>query len=98
MPEVAVAAVANLGPPRRRVHAAGRVFSPDGKDRGLAALLTGTSWLLGRLPGMVVEDRRAELIQTLAQSQSLAVVIHCTPSPAVLVYDGERLLVQIPAR
>ena len=63
-----VAALDNLGLFRRQLRVGGRVFSP-GKDRGLATLLTGTSWLLARLPGMVVKRQRAELIRTSHQSR-----------------------------
>jgi hypothetical protein len=43
---------------------AGRRYVP-GADHGVATLLTATSWLLGRLPGAVTEERRRDLIQTL---------------------------------
>jgi hypothetical protein len=79
-----------------RVRIAGRSYVP-GRDRGLATLLTATSWLLQRLPGQVLENQRPELIRALSQSQDLVVAVRCGPPPMVRVYDGTRLLVQIPA-
>jgi hypothetical protein len=82
-------------PAPANVRIAGRTYIP-GADRGVAVLLTAASWLLQRLPGQVVERQRGELIRTLQQSQDLSVVIQCGPAPAVRVYDGARLLVEIP--
>jgi hypothetical protein len=90
-----VAALDNLGLSRRQLRVGGRVFSP-GKDRGLATLLTGTSWLLARLPGMVVKRQRAELIRTSHQSRNL-IEVEVSPAAVVRVRDGARLLVEIPA-
>jgi hypothetical protein len=78
------------------VRIAGRQYVP-GADRGVAVLLTAASWVLQRLPGQVLEHQRAELIRTLHQSKALSVVVRCGPEPAVGVYDGERLLISIPA-
>jgi hypothetical protein len=50
------------------------------------------------LPGLVLETQRAELIRTLHQSQDLSVVVRCGPAPAIRIYDGEKLLVTIPAK
>jgi hypothetical protein len=46
----------------------------------------------------VVEKQRAELVRTLAQSRDVRVTIRCSPAPAVLVYDGGRLLVELDPR
>lgn len=51
------------------------MFTTDGKDRGLAALLTTASRLLGRLSGMVVDHQREELIRTLAGAEALSVEV-----------------------
>jgi hypothetical protein len=77
------------------VRLAGRKYVA-GIDHGVGALLTASSWLLARLPGQVVPEQRAELIQAI-QSQDLIVAIRCGPAPAVRVYDGAKLLVEIPA-
>jgi hypothetical protein len=50
---------------------------------------------LAQLQGRVVEKQRAELVRTLAQSRDVRVTIRCSPAPAVLVYDGGRLLVEL---
>ena len=47
------------------VRIAGRKLVP-GVDRGVATLLTASSWLLAQLPDRVVQDRRGELVRTLA--------------------------------
>jgi hypothetical protein len=60
-------------------------------------MLTCASWILQRLPGQVPEEQRADLVRTLHQSQDLTVVVQCGRTPAVRVYDGQRLLVEIPA-
>jgi hypothetical protein len=84
-------------PPASSVRIAGRSFVP-GADRGVATMLTCASWILQRLPGLVLETQRAELIRTLHQSRDLSVVVRCGPAPAIRIYDGERLLVTIPAK
>jgi hypothetical protein len=81
---------------RKQVRIAGRVLEP-GVDKGVAALLTTASWVLQRLPGMVQPDR-SEVVETLAQSKDLRVMVRCSPTLAVLVFDGQRLLVEIPVR
>jgi hypothetical protein len=78
------------------VSIAGRKYIP-GADRGLATMLTAATWILQRLPGQVLEHQRAELVKTLTASQHLTVEVECSPAPAVRVYDGARLLVEIPA-
>ena len=49
-----------------------------GAERGVAAMLTATSWVLQRLPGQVVEEQRGELIRTLAALQNLVVEVECS--------------------
>jgi hypothetical protein len=68
-----------------------------GADRGLATMLTCASWILQRLPAQVLEHQRAELIRTLHQAKELTVEVAVTPTPAVRIRDGARLLVEIPA-
>jgi hypothetical protein len=77
------------------VRIAGRRFVP-GADRGVAVLLTAAGWVIQRLPGQVLEGQRAELIRTLGQAQNLVVEVQCSPTAAVRVKDGHRLLVEIP--
>jgi hypothetical protein len=79
------------------VSIAGRRYIP-GADRGVAVLLTAASWVIQRLPNQVLEHQRGELVKTLAASQNLTVAVQCGPASAVRVYDGARLLVEIPAR
>ena len=79
------------------VRVAGRKLVP-GADRGVAALLTASSWLLAQLPDRVVQDRRGELVRTLAEAQDLVVEVAVGPVPKVRVRDGQRLLVEFPAR
>lgn len=86
-------ALSDLGPRQLRVGA--RVYTADGRDRGLAALLTSANWLLQRLPGMVVEHQRAEVIQTLATAPTI--VVEITPAVGVRIKSGNRLLLDIPA-
>lgn len=70
MPD-ALSADTTLAPPRRLLRVGQRVFTADGLDRGLTALLTTASWLLGRLPGLVVEEQRGALVDALAGAQPL---------------------------
>lgn len=85
--------VLNETPPAS-VRVGGKKFTPG--DRGVATLLTAASWVLQRLPGQVLERQRGELARTLSQAQNLSIVVQCGPAPAVKVYDGARLLVEIP--
>lgn len=61
------------------------------------ALLTATSWVLQRLPARVVEHQRGELVKTLADARDLVVEVHCGPV-VILIRDGDRALVKIPAK
>lgn len=66
-------------------------------DPDVERLLTGTSRLLARLPGNVIENQRAALVRALAEAgDGLVVEIHVRPA-VVLVRDGSRPLVKIPA-
>jgi hypothetical protein len=38
---------------------------------------TAASWVIGRLPGQVVDKQRAELIRMLAKAGDLVVDVHC---------------------
>ncbi len=82
--------------PTRSVTIAGRKHVP-GTDRGISALLTASSWLLAQLPDRVVQDRRGELVRTLAEARELVVEVAVGPAPVVRVRNGARLLVEIPA-
>jgi len=95
MPDVA--ALSDLDLPRRHFRVGRRTFSPDGKDRGLATMLVGTSWLLAALPGAVIPRQRQALIDTLQGARNLVVEIECSPAVLVRVRDGRRVLVEIPA-
>ena len=76
---------------------AGRKHVP-GADRGVSVLLTAASWVLQRLPGLVAEHRRGELIRMLREAHDLTVEIRIGAAPVVRVRDGARLLVEIPAK
>lgn len=91
----ALSADSTFTPPRRQLRVSQRVYTADGKDRGLAGLLTMASWLLQRLPGMVVEEQRADFIRTLAEAKTVAIEV--TPGTGVKVRSGATLLVDIPA-
>lgn len=52
------------------------------------------SWLLQRLPGMVVEHQRDEVAQTLAAAPTI--VVEITPAVGVRILSGDRLLLDIP--
>lgn len=93
MPDVA--ALEDLRQPRRQLRVSQRVYTADGRDRGLAALLTCASWLLQRLPGLVVEEQRGALVEALAGAQVL--VIEVQPGIGVKIKSGSRLLVDLPA-
>ena len=81
-----------------RVKIAGRTYAP-GADRGVSVLLTAASWVLQRLPGLVAEHRRGELIRMLREARDLTVEIRIGAAPVVVrVRDGARLLVEIPAK
>ena len=80
-----------------RVKIAGKTYVP-GADRGVSVLLTAASWVLQRLPGLVAEHRRAELIRMLREARDLVIEVVVGPVPKVRVRDGARLLVEIPAR
>ena len=54
--------------------------------------------MLQRLPGLVVEHRRAELIRMLNDARDLTVEVRIGAAPVVRVRDGARLLVEIPAK
>jgi hypothetical protein len=82
---------------RVQVRIGRRVLEPASPDRTLAAVLTTASWLLAQLPDRVVQDRRGELVRTLAEARDLVIEVHCAPA-LVLVRDGDRPLVRIPAR
>ena len=69
-----------------------------GADRGVSALLTAASWILQRLPGLVIEEQRGEAIRSLSEARDLVVEVVVRPVPKVRVRDGARLLVEIPAR
>ena len=71
----------------------GRTYIP-GADRGVAVLLTAASWVLQRLPGLVVEHQRGELIRMLREARDLTVEIRIGAAPVVRVRDGARLLVR----
>jgi hypothetical protein len=77
-----------------RVHIAGRECNDS---RPVAALLTAASWLLGQLPDKVREDQRKALVQTLGQAENLVIEVHVKPA-IVLIRDGDRALVKIPAK
>jgi hypothetical protein len=94
---VAVASLDDLHLNHRHLKVGPRTFKAD-QDSSLVVLLTAASWVLQRLPGRVVKKQRAEVIRALAQSQNLIVMIQCGQAPTVLIFDGERLLVKIPAR
>ena len=81
--------------PTTSVRLAGRKYTP-GADHGVSALLTSSSWLLGRLPALVVEEQRGDLIRSLREARDLVVEVHCSPA-IVLIRDGDRPLVKIPA-
>ena len=74
-----------------------RQYRP-GADKGVATLLTAASWVLQRLPGLVVEHRRGELIRSLNDASDLTVEVRIGAAPVVRVRDGQRLLVEFPAR
>jgi hypothetical protein len=95
MPEVAV--LDDFGLPRKQLRVGPRTFKAD-QDPALGVLLTAASWCLQQLPHKVVEEQRAAIIETLARSKSLMVVVVCGPRPAIRIYDGARLLVEIPAK
>ena len=61
-------------------------------------LLTAASWVLQRLPGLVAEHRRGELIRIVSEARDLVVEVAVGPVPRVRVRDGQRLLVEFPAR
>jgi hypothetical protein len=61
---------------------------------GLLAHPTAASWVIGRLPGQVVDEQRAELIRMLAKAGDLVVEVHCR-SAVMLVRDGDRALLKI---
>jgi hypothetical protein len=61
-------------------------------------MLTTASWLLGQLPDRVEQRQRGDLVRALSQSQDLAVMVRCGRAPAIRIYDGARLLVEIPAK
>jgi hypothetical protein len=82
---------------RTQVRIGRRVLEPASPDRVLAAVLTTASWLLAQLPDRVVQHRRGELVKTLAEARDRVVEVHCAPA-LVLVRDGDRPLVRIPAR
>jgi hypothetical protein len=82
-------------PMPQSVRIAGKQFVP-GADRGVAVLLTAASWVLVRLPGQVVETQRGELVKTLAEARDLVVEVHTKPA-VILIRDGERALIKIPA-
>lgn len=94
MPD-ALSADTTLAPPRRLLRVGQRVFTADGLDRGLAALLTTASWLLGRLPGLVVEEQRGALVDAPAGAQPL--VIEVLPTVGVKISAAGQLLLDIPA-
>ena len=79
------------------VRIAGRTYIP-GADRGVSVLLTAASWVLQRLPGLVVEHQRGEVICSLSQARDLVVEVAVGPVPKVRIRDGARLLVEIPAK
>lgn len=80
---------------RSRVKIAGKKYVP-GADHGVATLMTAAGWVLQRLPGAVLEEQREELVRTLGDARDLVVEVHCRPS-IVLVRDGDRALLKIPA-
>jgi hypothetical protein len=69
---------------------------PDVALSGVAALLTCASWVIGQLPHRVVQAQRAELVRALAEARDLVVEVHCAPA-VILIRDGERALLKIPA-
>jgi len=71
------------------------VLMPDCLQDYVAALLTCASWVLRQLSGRVVEHQRADVIETLGEARDL-VEVHCKPA-MILVRDGSRLLVRLPA-
>jgi hypothetical protein len=77
------------------VRIAGRSYVP-GADKGVGTLLTASSWLLARLPSLVVERQCGALIRALAEARDLVVEVHTKPA-AILIRDGERALLEIPA-
>jgi hypothetical protein len=52
-------------------------------------MLTTASWLLGRLPDLVVQRRRGDLVRTLAEARDLVVEVHTRPA-VILIRDGDR--------
>lgn len=81
--------------PRRRVRLSPRIFTADGKDRGIGALIVCTSWILQRLPGLVLDHQRSDVIETLSTAQTI--VVEITPSVGVRILSGDRLLLDIPS-
>ena len=81
---------------RTRVSIAGKRYTPSAVDGGVATLLTAASWVLQRLPGQVVEDQRPALVEALGHARDLVVEVHTRPS-VVLIRDGDRALLKIPA-
>ncbi len=59
-------------------------------------LLTGAAWLLQRLPAMVVQRQRAELVRALS-TESLIVEVQCRPPVVRVLGDDRRLLIEISA-
>jgi hypothetical protein len=76
------------------VRIAGRTYIPSPADKGVAVLLTATSWVLQRLPGQVVEGQRRELIRALS-TETLTVEVQCRPPAVRVLGDGRRLLVEL---
>ncbi|HUL05112.1 MAG TPA: hypothetical protein VLV76_02195 [Candidatus Acidoferrum sp.] len=88
--------LSDLDRPRRRLRIANRVYKAD-QDRTVMVLLTAASWVLAALPGQVVEEQRGNLIQTLAAARDLVVEVHTRPA-IILIRDGDRALVRLPAK
>jgi hypothetical protein len=65
-------------------------------DSDVERLLTSASRLMAQLPGRVLARQRADLVQALSQAHDLVIEVHTRPA-VILVRDGERALVKIPA-
>ena len=89
-------ALSALGLPQTEVQIGDRRYRNVG-DRAVVALLTCATWVLQQLPGQVVEEQRDELVKTLAGADDLVVEVHVRRPAVILVRDGARALVKIPA-
>jgi hypothetical protein len=85
-----------LDPAPKTVRLPGGRTTTQGADKGVAALLTTSTWLLQSLPGRVVEHQRGAVIQAMAEARDL--VVEIAVGRAIRVRNGVRVLVEIPVR